>query len=89
MASVMPLSAVAPRASLRSKVAVRGGAHVSGVQRASPRPAAARVVAASAVQAQDDLQLGQVGWANSREKNRNPSHAVGKHYIRSWGQPGI
>ena len=74
MASVMSLPAVAPRSSLRGKVAVRG-ARVVGAKPVLPRPAAVRVHASAArVDHQDDLQLGQVG-CNLRQNKRQQSMA--------------
>lgn len=68
MASVMSLPAVAPRSSLRGKVAVRG-ARVVGAKPVLPRPAAVRVHASAArVDLQDDLQLGQVGAISGKKK---------------------
>ena len=56
---VMSAAAIAPRSSVRAKVAIRG-VRVVGARPIVVRPAAVRVAASSTVEKTDDLALGQV-----------------------------
>jgi len=56
---VMSAAAIAPRSSVRAKVAIRG-ARVVGAKPIVARPAAVRVAASATVEKTDDVALGQV-----------------------------
>ena len=56
---VMSAAAIAPRSSVRAKVAIRG-VRVVGARPIAARPAAVRVAASATVEKTDDLALGQV-----------------------------
>ena len=56
---VMSAAAIAPRSSVRAKVAIRG-VRVVGARPIVARPAAVRVAASATVEKSDDLALGQV-----------------------------
>ena len=78
---VMSAAAIAPRSSVRAKVAIRG-ARVVGAKPIVARPAAVRVAASATVEKTDDVALGQVRIARFAVFWPRPEPASDSHATR-------